>query len=388
MNTPRHRSRSGSLEIVDELSEEIFRILVLEQKTMTFEPSRGSSIGEEGGKVQAWYIQPEDDEVDEQGVAQRHTDLRLHTNRTADKLQKVLLRSYYGRRIFAEEQGVDLLFLAIGFLKWFEAARSDIERHAPLILIPVTLERQNAKTRFKVRFSEEDITTNLSLQEKLKVEFGLKLPDIPEQDDLSPNAYFQNVSIAVASQPRWEVKNDDIVLWFFSFSKFLMYRDLDPENWPEGCKLDQYPLISRLLGDGFAGETPLCEGDENVDAVIDPQNAVHVLDADSSQSLAIEEVRRGRNLVIQGPPGTGKSQTIANLIASSVKEGKKVLFVAEKMAALEVVKRRLDNIGLGELCLELHSHKATKRAVLDELKRTLELGSPTFKEATELTNLR
>ena len=103
---------------------------------------------------------------------------------------------------------------------------------------------------------------------------------------------------------------------------------------------------------------------------------VHVLDADSSQSLVIEEAKRGRNLVIQGPPGTGKSQTIANLIAAAVKEGKSVLFVAEKMAALEVVHRRLANVGLGDMCLELHSNKANKRAVLQDLERTLNLGPP------------
>ena len=103
---------------------------------------------------------------------------------------------------------------------------------------------------------------------------------------------------------------------------------------------------------------------------------VHVVDADSSQTVAIEEVRRGRHLVVQGPPGTGKSQTIANLIALAVKEKKTVLFVAEKMAALEVVKRRLDNVDLGDMCLELHSHKANKRAVLEELAKTLYLGRP------------
>src|SRR3972149_9436195 len=98
---------------------------------------------------------------------------------------------------------------------------------------------------------------------------------------------------------------------------------------------------------------------------------VHVLDADSSQTLAIEEVKLGRKRVIQGPPGTGKSQTIANLIAAAIKEGKTVLFVAEKMAALEVVKRRLDNIGLGDCCIEVHSHNTNKREFLQELSRSL-----------------
>ncbi|MHB1559149.1 MAG: DUF3320 domain-containing protein [Isosphaeraceae bacterium] len=109
----------------------------------------------------------------------------------------------------------------------------------------------------------------------------------------------------------------------------------------------------------------------------------HVTDADSSQAIAIEEVRRGRHLVIQGPPGTGKSQTITNLIATAVKAGKKVLFVAEKMAALEVVQSRLQRLDLGPICLELHSHKANKKTVLDEIARTLALGRPKLERSDE-----
>jgi hypothetical protein len=127
-----------------------------------------------------------------------------------------------------------------------------------------------------------------------------------------------------------------------------MYRDLHPEAWPEDKRLDQHPLLRALLGETFRNEPTLCDEHENIDGVLQPIDMVHVMDADSSQALCIEEVKRGRNLVIQGPPGTGKSQTIANLIVAAVKEGKTVLFVAEKMAALEVVKRRLDNVGLGE----------------------------------------
>ena len=131
-----------------------------------------------------------------------------------------------------------------------------------------------------------------------------------------------------------------------------------------------------VLADGFRDEPEGFPDDQPLDEVLSPLEAVHVLDADSSQTIAIEEVRRRRNLLIQGPPGTGKSQTIANIIASAVKDGKRILFVAEKMAALEVVHRRLNNLGLGDMCLEVHSHKANKRALLEGLKHTLELGPP------------
>ena len=111
-------------------------------------------------------------------------------------------------------------------------------------------------------------------------------------------------------------------------------------------------------------------------SILAPQEVHHVVDADSSQVLALLDVNQGRNLVVQGPPGTGKSQTITNMIAEALGAGRTVLFVSEKMAALEVVKRRLDAIGLGDACLELHSNKTAKKAVLDELARTLDLGRP------------
>ena len=125
-----------------------------------------------------------------------------------------------------------------------------------------------------------------------------------------------------------------MVLGIFSFAKFLMFQDLDPKNWPERAPLEDHPLLAGLLEGALEAEAHFPD-DANVDDIVDPKDLPHVVDADSSQTLAIEEVRRDRNVVIQGPPGTGKSQTIANLIACAVRDGKSVLFVAEKMAALE-----------------------------------------------------
>src|SRR5258708_4971025 len=140
--------------------------------------------------------------------------------------------------------------------------------------------------------------------------------------------------------------------------------------------MKEHPLIRSLISDGFEGYDDLIPEDSKVDQHLAPSDMLHIVDSDSSQTLAIHEVRRDRNIVIQGPPGTGKSQTIANIIASAVADGKTVLFVAEKMAALDVVKRRLDRAGVGDVCIELHSNKANKRALREELRRTWELGSP------------
>jgi len=394
LNTSRSRSRSSRLEVVDERSSEVFQQLVVRRIAMSFlpVPTEGETKPDDVDSQLPLLDQPGDEDLEMDGLAPRHTDDRLQTELTSEQLQKRLLKLYYDARAYEEEQGVSILYMALGFLKWYEDANSDRERFAPLLLIPVSLDRTSAAARFKVRYTDDDVTTNLSLQARIKNDFGIDLPDVPDIEELSPTEYFALVRRAVSGQPRWEVLDNDIVLWFFSFSKFLMYRDLCPDCWPADRRLDDNRLIRSLLREGFRDDPPLCGDDEKIDQLLDPLRLVHVLDADSSQALVIEEAKQGRNLVIQGPPGTGKSQTIANLVAAAVKAGKTVLFVAEKMAALEVVKRRLVNVGLGDMCLELHSNKANKRAVLQDLEQTLGLGKPQVEEVqqhcAELTRCR
>ena len=400
INTPLTRSRSSRLDVTDELSSEVFRIVVQERREMAFlsdeqpeadEPTSGDNAAQEeiesaptvGSDISdsedaVHFAQPIEDDDDE--IADRHLDQNLQTPLDDEKLQKRLLRLFYDARGAYEEQGVNSLYLAMGFLEWYESPASDKPRYAPLLLIPVELHRRTVNARFRLRMLDEDLTTNLSLQEKLKAEFGLQLPDVPEVDDLSPAEYFDAVQKVIEGQPRWRLHRDQMTLWFFSFAKFLMFRDLNPEIWPESKGPNQHAGLRGLLGEETSFMSPLIGEHEKLDDRINARDITHIMDADSSQAAAIEEVRHGRNLVIQGPPGTGKSQTITNLIAAAVKDGKKVLFVAEKMAALEVVKSRLDRIGLGDLCLELHSHKANRRAVLDELERTLQLGRPASKD--------
>ena len=262
----------------------------------------------------------------------------------------------------------------MGFLRWCDDEGKSFD--APLILIPVELLRDKAGVRFSLKWTGHEIETNLTLKIRLKIDFDIDLPEVPDVEDMSVESYFGDVQRAIGNKDGWEVLEDDLVLWFFSFRKLMMYRDLDPDTWPKDNPLEERTNIRGLLGEGFPPVEPLCADDAVIDSLFDPAQTAHVIDCDSSQSLVIEEACRGRSLVIQGPPGTGKSQTITNLIAAAVHSGKTILFVAEKMAALEVVKRRLDNIGIGDMCLELHSNKAKKREVLQELDRTLKLGSP------------
>ena len=376
-----HLLRTRGLEVVDELSEEVFRILVHEERTMSFLP--GASNGET-----ADLAQPEANDLSQ--PADRHTDTRLQTALSSSDLQGRLLATYHLANTFIQEQGVNTLFVALGTVTWYESDSSQEARRAPLILIPVELQRTDVRDRFHLRYSGEEVGQNLSLKAKA-TEFHLVLPDLPESDDLDISQYFDAVEKAIEAESRWVVKRNSVVLAFFSFSKFLMYRDLDVNNWPKEHNPTVHPVLGALLDQGF-NEPAVEIDDENLDRHLSTQDVHHVVDADSSQVLALLDVNRGRNLVVQGPPGTGKSQTITNMIAEALGAGKTVLFVSEKMAALNVVKRRLDVVGLGDACLELHSNKTAKKAVLEELSRTISLGRPLLgdidADSDELARLR
>ncbi len=298
----------------------------------------------------------------------------LQTRLAQTKLEKRITKIFREERTLEEEQGLSTLFLAAGFLKWFDSDSSEEASYAPLVLIPVTLSRVSGREGYVLTGRDDDIMVNVAFREKLRSDFGLTLPDIPETEGWKPSDYFALIEAEVGRQRRWQVERDSIGLGFFTFSKFMMWRDLDANSWPNGALLD-HRLLNVLLGEStsFANEPPIVEDDEPIDQRIDISKCVHVVDADSSQTVVIEEARGGRNLVVQGPPGTGKSQTITNVIAAAVHAKKSVLFVAEKTAALEVVHDRLRRAGLGALCLEMHSRKANKREVLKSLEEALRL---------------
>lgn len=298
----------------------------------------------------------------------------LQTRLSQTKLEKRITKIFREERTLEEEQGLSTLFLATGFLKWFDSDSSEEASFAPLILIPVTLMRMSGREGYLLQGRDDDIMVNVALREKLRGDFGLTLPEIPEAEGWKPSDYFALIEAEVSRQRRWQVERDSIGLGFFTFSKFMMWRDLDANSWPN-CSLLDHGLLNVLLGENtsFANEPPIVEDDEPIDPRIDISKCVHVVDADSSQTVVIEEARGGRNLVVQGPPGTGKSQTITNVIAAAVHAGKSVLFVAEKTAALEMVHDRLRRAGLGALCLEMHSRKANKREVLKSLEDALRL---------------
>ena len=317
----------------------------------------------------------------------RFTDLTLQTRFGQDRLQKKLLGLAREARTLEEEQGINALYLAVGFMRWFEDDKSEIERFAPLILLPVSLRRNERTSSYDLEIRGEDIATNEPLKHRLADDFGPKLPEIPDYEDWSPSSYLDAVAAAVSAKPRWSIDRDGMQLGFFSFAKLLMVKDLEPDN---ADRLTEHPILAGLLMNGFASEPDDFPDVDRLDALFAPADLIQVVDADASQTLVIETVRKGRNLVVQGPPGTGKNETITNIIATAAHDGKSVLFVAEKMAALNVVHDRLKANGLSDICLELHSRSANKRIVAEELGRTLSAAGTKQMagDAEELTRLR
>lgn len=283
-----------------------------------------------------------------------------------------LLALFGAARTGFEEGGANTLYLALGMLKWREADRSEVAHTAPLILVPVSLTRQSVKSGFRLTRHDDETIVNPTLLQLLKSAFDLSVPglDLLPADDKGVDVarILQAFRMAVREIPGWEVQ-ESAWLGIFSFTKYLMWKDLQDRT----AALKANRVVSHLVdnpGQAFATEAR-DERFERLDENYKPQDILAPLLSDSSQLKAICAVDSGRDLVLEGPPGTGKSQTITNLIAHSLAKGKSVLFVSEKMAALEVVHSRLSKIGLGPFCLELHSSKAKKSEVLQQLGAAL-----------------
>ena len=291
-----------------------------------------------------------------------------------DALEGNLLSIFNAARTGLEEGGANTLFLAIGLLEWTEVEKAETKHLAPILLVPVTLERQSVRSGFRLHRHDDEAIVNPTLLQLLKTSFELRLAglDVIHADDkgIDVAKILQSFRLAVREIAKWEVL-EQAHLGIFSFKKYLMWKDLQDRT--EQLKANR--VVKHLIenpGEAFARESKGGEFDR-LDDTHQPQDILAPLLSDSSQLKAICAIDAGRDLVLEGPPGTGKSQTITNLIAHNLAKGKTVLFVSEKMAALEVVHRRLNDIGLGPFCLELHSSKARKVEVLQQLGQALDI---------------
>ena len=318
----------------------------------------------------------------------------IYTTSTEADLDRRLLDLYRLARNGFEEGGANILFLAVGFLSW---TRKDDEPayRAPLLLVPVSLKRSSVRAGFRLALHDDEIRINPTLLELLREDFRLRMPELEgelprDASGIDVDGIFRIVRSHVRDLKGWEVV-PDVVLSAFSFTKYLMWKDLVDR----AELLKRNPVVRHLIdtpkhayGDGTAFPEPF-----RLDIEHPPETVFAPLSADSSQLSAVIAAANGKDFVLFGPPGTGKSQTIGNMIAQCLAQGRTVLFVSQKTAALEVVQRRLQEIGLGDYCLEVHSTKAQKSSVLAQLRRAWhERATPTqgdWDRATgELTQVR
>lgn len=317
----------------------------------------------------------------------------------ANELEEILDRIIDHTRLSLQETAVSTLYLAFGFLERPDPGADGKILRAPLLLVPVRLavRKVGGRDAFGVT-ALGAAESNLSLLKLVERDFRRALPrfepilhESQTQDGAQFDAmdafgtiggYFDGVSRSIEGMKGWRIR-PWLALGSFAFGRHQIYHDLQADHWPEWPS--DHPLVRTILAGAERPGNPsdfAAAPDFDVDRPEIERLVPHlIVDVDSSQHQALVDVARGQNMVIEGPPGTGKSQTIANMIAHAIGEGKRVLFLAEKQAALEVVRRKLMDAGLEPFCLQLHSESAVPKSVIEALKARAELGWGRAKDA-------
>ena len=363
-----HKTKRGNLPITRPDAEAIFNGLVLKKRHLEFylppeenEKPEADAKGNNKPKTAKIIPPPEPKKPAANELVSENFN-RADLEKILKNLQRRSLLDY-------RERGVRILYATFGKLIWVDSESKE-EVHSPLILVPLELTRESIRQPFTISVPpvEEEAVVNPALQVKLKTDFKIDLPLAPEDWDSQNLAGYFNIVLQAVAEMGWKVEST-VDLGLFSFHKLVIYKDLEAN----ADLVTQHPIIRAIVGikDGKLVLDALPE-EKDVDKIELPEKTYQVLDADSSQRVSIEYALLGQSFVMKGPPGTGKSQTIANIIVECIAHGKSVLFVSDKMAALEVVYKRLSEVGLAHFCLELHSSKANKQQVVAELKRSLD----------------
>ncbi|SFR00499.1 Part of AAA domain-containing protein [Poseidonocella sedimentorum] len=312
------------------------------------------------------YILPERSESPEDG---RHDDADIQTLLLPERLDRVG-RSLHDRgHAFERETGVNVLHAVFGILEWNEPGSSRTPARSPLLLLEVRMSRKKAPGGAEYHIcGENELGLNTTLAQTLSAQFGLELPAYEEG---SVEDYLAAVADLAPSGWQWSVRREALV-GVFPSSRIAMYRDLDPDNG----HVVESPLIETMLSSVGGEGTTYAEVYDTDHPDVESRVPRLVMDADASQFSSLVDVANGTNVAIEGPPGSGKSQTIVNLIASAMADGKKVLFVAEKLTALDVVRNRLDAAGLGEFILPLQAGRGSRDAVFQSLEDRLMMERP------------
>jgi superfamily I DNA and/or RNA helicase len=298
---------------------------------------------------------------------------RLRSDLSSSELNLQLKNLYRKSQDAMEENGANVLYLALGFLKWYETDISQKPHYAPIVLLPVEIIRKCSRSGFIIRERDDEPQINITLLEMLKQDFGIQISGLDplpmDEHGVNIKLVFHILRQAVMARPRCDIFEDSY-LGIFSFSRFVMWNDL--RNRSDDLAKNKV-VKSLMTGKLEFKQEPLLPQGKELDEICLPNEIILAAGADTSQLGAVYASAQEKSFVLHGPPGTGKSQTITNIIFNELARGKTVLFVAEKMAALSVVQKRLEGMGLGAFCLELHSNKATKKAVLDQLRTATEV---------------
>ena len=349
-------TKRSSIKIVEPKLEEVFNKLVVEGKSLSF----------------SHYIN-ETFDIYANKVHEKINEGDIKTDRTINEQQKTLESLRNKSRIAIQEQGINILYLYFGFLNWKEINTSEIYIKSPLVLVPVSLTIESVTDPFVLNLHEDEIVVNPTLLYKLENDFGIVLPDFDLQENILD--YLGKVG-NIARKNNWKVIHE-MGLSLLSFLKINMYKDLENNT----DKIKNHSILRGLAGDTNSIDEISDEYDcYDHDAKIKSIDMFQVVDADSSQQDAILYSKKNLSFVLQGPPGTGKSQTITNIISEALADGKKVLFVSEKMAALEVVYKKLSQVGISDFCLTLHNHKVKKKEVLNDLGNSINMNKVKIRE--------
>lgn len=327
------------------------------------------SIGQEYS-LQPFYIEgisnpsPEglaDIGKNEDFVKEAGKQKELFAYSTEKSLNSILTKMYRVSKSALEESGANTLYMTLGILKWLDGK---IVRYSPLVLCPVDLTRKAGKG-YCIKKRDEDIEFNITLLEMLKQDFKIEingLDPLPQDEQgVDINKIILMIRKAIIDKEGWDVI-EVATIGNYSFTQFVMWNDLHKYS----DKLLENKIVRSLV-------KGMVDFDTTIPEDVDKGDVYLPMSADGSQLHAIKMAEKGCTFVLHGPPGTGKSQTITALIANALPNGKTVLFVAEKMAALEVVDKRLSSLGLSPFCLQLHSNKTTKKNALEQLDAGLNL---------------
>lgn len=349
-------TKRSNVKITTPSFEELYNAIVIHEKSLNFPFAKKIRIDKSGEECYDVVVQGD-----------------IETSKSLDELQKTLKALRYKANTSVDEQGINTLYLAFGLLKWKENDNSEQKLISPLILVPVRLTIESLTSPYVLSVHEDEIVVNPTLLHKLQNDFGITFSDFDSDKD-SIEAYLNKMQ-SILENKGWEVTRD-VNLTILSFLKINMYKDLDRNSE----KLNANPIITAIAGESepvsISAELNHYDHDNNTK----PIDTFQVVDADSSQQDAVLLSKRGASFVLQGPPGTGKSQTITNIISEALADGKKVLFVSEKMAALQVVYKRLASVGLSDFCFTLHSHKANKKEILRDLANSTRIDRKKVRE--------